>query len=80
MAGVRIPTLDIEKIVSVFGGGPVECAAACQSVGFSIATTTIRKWLKRGRLPMDGWLMITWAFEIMHGRQLHLNDFRTVTK
>lgn len=80
MAGVRIPSLDIERIVAVFGGGPVACADACNSVGFWLEVTTIRKWLKRNSLPMNGWLMISRAWELTHGTLLDLNTFRKVAK
>lgn len=76
MAGVRIPKLDVARIVGVFGGGPVECAAACQSVGFSVSVSTIRRWISRERIPMDGWLMVSWTWELMHGHQLEINSFK----
>lgn len=65
MAGVRIPTLDVPRIVGVFGGGPVECAAACQSVGFSVSISTIRRWIYRDRIPMDGWLMVARTYGLL---------------
>lgn len=78
MAGVRIPSLDVERIVAVFGGGPVDCANACHSVGFTIEVSTIRKWLRRGRIPMDGWLMLTRTYEIGTGKTLNLNSYVVV--
>lgn len=75
MAGVRIPKLDVARIVGVFGGGPVECAAACQSVGFSVSVSTIRRWIYRDRIPMDGWLMVAWAWELTRGTILDLSAF-----
>ncbi|MGZ6725288.1 MAG: hypothetical protein ACXVHK_30600 [Solirubrobacteraceae bacterium] len=63
------------KIVGVFGGGPVECAAACQSVGFSVSVSTIRRWVSRERIPMDGWLMVSWTYDLLQGRQLQVHHF-----
>lgn len=75
---MRIPKLDVARIVGVFGGGPVECAAACQSVGFSVSVSTIRRWIYRDRIPMDGWLMVAWSYELKHDLKLDLNTFRKV--
>lgn len=74
---MKIPVLDVARIVAVFGG-PVGCAHACQSVGFSLPTTTVRKWIKRSRIPMDGWLMISKTHFIQRGVNLNLNMFTVV--
>jgi hypothetical protein len=67
--------LDVAKIVDVFGLGPTGCAHALQSVGFQIERAAISRWVERGRIPMNGWLMIDAAHEIRTGKPLNLNDF-----
>ena len=71
---MRLPSLDIPRIVDLFGG-PLGCSRACEEVGFSLPSSTPRKWLSRNRLPMDGWLMLNAAHEIKRGKSLNLNDY-----
>jgi len=75
MAGVRVPSLDVQRIVDIFGNGATGCSEACQSAGFYLPVATIRKWLERKRVPMTGWLMINAAHRVRNGRLLDLNTF-----
>lgn len=73
---MRVPVVDVPKVVAIYGG-PIGWERACADVGLTLPSSTIRKWLSRRRLPMDGWLLMSRTHEIKKGAPLHLNDFLT---
>ena len=72
---LRIPEIDVPRVVGVFGGGAVGMARALEAAGFSMDVKTIRRWVHRNSLPMRAWLMISATHAIRKGKTLDLNKF-----
>jgi len=71
----RLPYIDVKAIIRVFGETYPAVVQTVRLAGFNIETAKIQKWVERNRITMDGWLLLSTAYEAVHGRALNLNDF-----
>lgn len=75
MARGRLPTVDVKAIYQEFGDTVPEVIRIVRLAGFSLEEATARKWLQRNRITMDGWLLLSTAFEAINEKKLDLRTF-----